>query len=1079
MPLGWYTQIRLPLVSFGGITYAFRINRNDYSYDVTAPYTFTCDHFKWLLPDGLELGRELNDEDGDMPSDELELTMQDRLAITGVVNGYPVSLDFGEEQTSFIDWIFTDESATYTLFVSRYVDGTNENDELFFIGDLDPLTIPREHTGTIHPHTEDAERLQNATLRWTMCAQRLKKLTVGDLVTSLTHGFTQSDMSNSSQRKAFYGGTVYRPPFHLGKYPQSVRDEEGYGNEDFKSIYPDDYRRFLQKASYGCALSGAWPRGIWGISLNKVCEKIADIAEIDYDTSSGSTCMFAGYDANYAESGGNASYTGERMAPIDDTFFYTQICYNLAFGISPIDGSVFESPISYNQDTPLSQILKDIALLFGCYISISINQSEKRAKLLLVSRTADTGNLPSNFILSSSSEAERQIGKQRVTLKFRADDSEVSCPSRSGDSIDIEIPWRWRPWGNSTGITNQYHFFNKKKSGDKQYIHWTLTNQPKTKLETEGWLGGAFLYRYHSGTSNLYYPTGAGLGADGVTNTDWSGFYALTHWIYDGDTLAAEAQTHPLESLARFYANELLGNRMVLEREYIGITDDAGNIGGVVPLLRTSEFFRGSVREFKAVKVKQNLGTGVTSLTSVEVLDSAVWQNLPVFLDGESGGSTGGTSTSVGSHESESLVGGNLLQQPLLSFDNTAQPQEDDIIGLTLKNHATQSANIFEHQESNGTVLSYLREDGTAHYPTITQSVAAKTTTYTITNADSLVTCNGTFTVTTPSAPRSGQTFELKNIGSGTITLQRAGSQTLDGTTSLTLAAGEAGSWCYDNAVWRRIATTAEVDLSNVVVTDPSSGNVIISQTNSNNALTVQAHASPLTTQRTLRINNTDGSEMTYWDRFGRGTTKATYTIALSTDSTALQITMASGGGQNPLQISNSSAAFIAYFTGTGWLHCQGVSSGPISGAAGAKFYAVTGSGDTDGFLLEANTNPSTAAFRYENSSGVDKFIVDPKGGVFWQAQLRGPVATVTGNTTLDDSHHYVRVNASAATTIALPAAAGCTGREYIIKRVNTNANNVTVDPNGAETIDGVANVPLVANQSITIKSNGANWDRI
>jgi hypothetical protein len=62
--------------------------------------------------------------------------------------------------------------------------------------------------------------------------------------------------------------------------------------------------------------------------------------------------------------------------------------------------------------------------------------------------------------------------------------------------------------------------------------------------------------------------------------------------------------------------------------------------------------------------------------------------------------------------------------------------------------------------------------------------------------------------------------------------------------------------------------------------------------------------------------------------------------------------------------------------------------------------------------------------------------------------------------------------------TITLPAANTCTGRIYVIKKVigNSGVNNVTIDGNGAETIDGAATITLQCKSSVMIQSDGANW---
>lgn len=62
-------------------------------------------------------------------------------------------------------------------------------------------------------------------------------------------------------------------------------------------------------------------------------------------------------------------------------------------------------------------------------------------------------------------------------------------------------------------------------------------------------------------------------------------------------------------------------------------------------------------------------------------------------------------------------------------------------------------------------------------------TVTIQTTTYTILSTDNLVVCNSTtaFTVTLPAASGSGKIYHIKNINSGTITLEGNSSDTIDG----------------------------------------------------------------------------------------------------------------------------------------------------------------------------------------------------------------------------------------------------------------------------------------------------------
>ena len=65
----------------------------------------------------------------------------------------------------------------------------------------------------------------------------------------------------------------------------------------------------------------------------------------------------------------------------------------------------------------------------------------------------------------------------------------------------------------------------------------------------------------------------------------------------------------------------------------------------------------------------------------------------------------------------------------------------------------------------------------------------------------------------------------------------------------------------------------------------------------------------------------------------------------------------------------------------------------------------------------------------------------------------------------------------SGAITVNLPAVATVSGQIIIIKKINNTANNITIDPSGAETIDTAATLVISTfNQSVMIQSNGTTW---
>jgi hypothetical protein len=85
-----------------------------------------------------------------------------------------------------------------------------------------------------------------------------------------------------------------------------------------------------------------------------------------------------------------------------------------------------------------------------------------------------------------------------------------------------------------------------------------------------------------------------------------------------------------------------------------------------------------------------------------------------------------------------------------------------------------------------------------------------------------------------------------------------------------------------------------------------------------------------------------------------------------------------------------------------------------------------------------------------------------------------------TGNQTLTtgDLGKVILVPNTAALSIALPPAADCTGKGYIIKKTAAAAFAATIDPDAAETIEGAATFALIdANYDVAeIVSDGTAW---
>ena len=87
-------------------------------------------------------------------------------------------------------------------------------------------------------------------------------------------------------------------------------------------------------------------------------------------------------------------------------------------------------------------------------------------------------------------------------------------------------------------------------------------------------------------------------------------------------------------------------------------------------------------------------------------------------------------------------------------------------------------------------------------------------------------------------------------------------------------------------------------------------------------------------------------------------------------------------------------------------------------------------------------------------------------------------VITKTADYTATNNDDVILCNAtSAAITITLYTAVGNEGQKLDIKKIDSSSNNVTIDGDSTETIDGDLTFSLTAkDESVTIVSDNSNW---
>jgi len=111
-------------------------------------------------------------------------------------------------------------------------------------------------------------------------------------------------------------------------------------------------------------------------------------------------------------------------------------------------------------------------------------------------------------------------------------------------------------------------------------------------------------------------------------------------------------------------------------------------------------------------------------------------------------------------------------------------------IQLIVQGHSTQTTNLVEYQTSAAAVVGYVTGTGTVKTSGRRQAVAIKSANYTLTANDEVVVFAATATASLPAATGTGQTYRLV-CRAGTLTIDASGSETIKGSLTQTLSAGE------------------------------------------------------------------------------------------------------------------------------------------------------------------------------------------------------------------------------------------------------------------------------------------------
>jgi hypothetical protein len=365
--------------------------------------------------------------------------------------------------------------------------------------------------------------------------------------------------------------------------------------------------------------------------------------------------------------------------------------FQFLFGYNPINGTHSMAwPCAWTDNMTLSDALRLVCNQFGCIPRITFDGSGNVTLVLQSLRQSPTGatfNTMLQKYLSKSKENTRAIGKNFVEVNNTADTGKIQCPRGTGDSISIELPWRAHRWGlwwdemtfdPSLALQDQWHRFdveisknagglgglaggamgvtgNPSNISTNHFLKALYGNGNPGVIDPDGWYMGTLLF-VHATTSGLtlpIYPSSGGCTAAyteefGIPNT--GGFYAVSYTLIFG---AAPDETWPLSpnnynttvAAAQFFAQELLGDSIIVEREYGDCTDDAGNLATLELGVTASWYYKGKTRTFRMIDVEQDEHASTCKIQWAELPDSyTLLPSQTVSVTGETSASTGGSS---------------------------------------------------------------------------------------------------------------------------------------------------------------------------------------------------------------------------------------------------------------------------------------------------------------------------------------------------------------------------------------------------------------------------------------------------
>jgi hypothetical protein len=295
-------------------------------------------------------------------------------------------------------------------------------------------------------------------------------------------------------------------------------------------------------------------------------------------------------------------------------------------------------------------------------------------------------------------------------------------------------------------------------------------------------------------------------------------------------------------------------------------------------------------------------------------------------------------------------------------------------------------------------------------------------------------------------------------------------------------------------------------DGTDVVMGAYSNHNLVL-RTNNTARLTIAstgaATFSSSVTAGTLYINSTTGSErINVNGAIGFQNTSGTQKYHVQYSASGGLNFAETGVADGRLFIKDGGNVGIGTTNPTSLLHLfsstagvsQRIESTATNGEPSVNFYGKNSSGTVRSFAIKYDNTDiirfgtsDAIPIRFETTD-IERMRItsggyvgineqSPNSYLHVKGSLRLPIAIKTATYTLTADDYTVVFDLNGNATANLPDATTIPGRIYVIKINRTNVGDtLTIDPNGAQTIDGNATLDLLCQYAVTIQSDGTNW---